>query len=108
MSYLSIDSRTYRRLALFAEAAGISIHAAATDAVDNWMDLTSDPRLAITALSAIAVKAPNAKAVAVASAVPSTPSNLTYIDAVAGRSAQHKIGVLRRHREIAAKEKVSG
>ena len=107
MPYLSIDSRTYRRLTQFAAGAGISIHAAATDAVDNWLDLANDPRLAISALSAIAVKAPTLGTIATAAPVPPAPLNVTFIDALGGRSLQHKIEASRRHRE-AASEKVSG
>src|ERR1039458_8889630 len=56
MSYISIDPKTYRRLEQFAQRAGVSIHAAASDAVENWLDITADPRLAITALTTIALR----------------------------------------------------
>jgi len=106
MPSLSIDSRTYRRLVLFAEGAGISIHAAATDAVDNWMDLAHDPQLAVTALCAIAVQTASDRSVPAAAAAPSLPANVTYIDAVRSRNAKHRFAASRRHGGTAS-EKVS-
>lgn len=106
MPSLSIDSRTYRRLALFAKGAEISIRAAATDAIDNWLDLAHDPRLAVVALRAIAVKAPNDLPIAVAGAVSCLPANVTYIDEIRNRSTRHKLAHSRRHGE-AVSEKVS-
>jgi hypothetical protein len=53
MSYISIDPAIYRRLAQLARQSGISVHHAASDAIDNWLDITSDPHLAIAALRVI-------------------------------------------------------
>jgi hypothetical protein len=102
MPHVSINARTYSRLARFAASAGISVHAAAADAVDNWLDLANDPRLAVTALTAIGEIAPAPPAIPAAEAVPIVPTNVTYIDAFGGRSLQHKIEASRRHREAAS------
>jgi len=59
MSSISIDSKTYQRLEQYSQRARVSIHAAASDAIENWLDITSDPRLAITALSTIAKTQPD-------------------------------------------------
>jgi hypothetical protein len=104
MPHISVNSRTYRRLVRLAEDAGITVHAAATDAIDNWIDIANDPRLAVTALTAIGEIAPAPLAVAMAYAGPIFPPNVTYIDAVGGRSPQHRLAALRRHREATSGE----
>jgi hypothetical protein len=81
MSHITIDSRTYDRLVQFATGAGVSVHAAASDAVENWLDITSDPRLAITALAAIATTEPDQQAIPAVPAEIALPLNVSYINA---------------------------
>jgi len=90
MSYISIDPKTYRRLEQFAERAGISIHAAASEAVENWMDISTDPRLAITALTTIALTSPDLPEPdpmhPVFTLPAALPPNVTFINANLGAS----------------------
>ena len=90
MSYISIDPKTYRRLEQFAQRAGVSIHAAASDAVENWLDITADPRLAITALTSPDQMQP-------APPLPAAlPPNVTFINANLGASPHHQNDSLRK------------
>jgi hypothetical protein len=90
MSSISIDSKTYQRLEQYSQRARVSIHAAASDAIENWLDITSDPRLAITALSTIAKTQPDPLANPVPGAPAALPPNVTYINANLGPSARHQ------------------
>ncbi len=45
MSNISIEPKTYRRLEQYSMRARVSICAAASDAIENWLDITSAPNL---------------------------------------------------------------
>jgi hypothetical protein len=100
MSYISIDPKTYRRLEQFAQRAGVSIHAAASDAVENWLDITADPRLAITALTTIALTSPDPLQLDQMQPAPPLPAalppNVTFINANLGASPHHQNDSLRK------------
>ena len=95
MSYISIDPKTYRRLEQFAQRAGVSIHAAASDAVENWLDITADPRLAITALTSPDPLQPDQMQPAPPLPAP-LPPNVTFINANLGASPHHQNDSLRK------------
>ena len=106
MSYISIDPKTYRRLEQFAQRAGVSIHAAASDAVENWLDITADPRLAITALTTIALTSPDPLQPDQMQPAPPLPAalppNVTFINANLGASPHHQNDSLRKLAEANA------
>ena len=104
MSNIPIDPKTYHRLEQFSQRAQVSIHAAASDAIENWLDITSDPRLAITALSAIAVTQPYPLPNPAPLAPAALPPNVTYINANLGYSPHHQDDTLRKLREVSTKE----
>lgn len=84
MPHISIDVRTFRRIEKFAKQARISVNAAARDAVDSWMDLTSDPQIAVNALRIIAAAAaaqPSPKPHDGPDAEPCLPPNVIFINA---------------------------
>src|ERR1039457_4505812 len=76
-----------------------TIHAAASDAIENWLDLTSDPRLAITALSTIAMTQPDSLPNPAPPAPAALPPNVTYINASLGPSSHHRDDTLCKIRE---------
>jgi hypothetical protein len=104
MAELSIDPKTYSRLTHFAESAGVSVQAAGSDAIENWLDITSDPRLAVTALSAIAVTHPLRERNAARPAETSLPWNVSFINARRRPSGGREGEPSRRLREARAKE----
>jgi hypothetical protein len=104
MSNISIDPKTYHRLEQFSQRARVSIHAAASDAIENWLDITSDPRLAITALSTIAMTQPDPQSNPAPLAPAALPPNVTYINASFGHSSHSQEESLRKLREGGTKE----
>lgn len=86
MPNISIDPKTYHRLEQFSQCARVSIHATASDAIENWLDIASDPRPAITAFSAIATSQPDPPPNPGPLAPTALPSNVTYINATLGPS----------------------
>jgi hypothetical protein len=106
MSYISIDPKTYRRLQQFAQRTGVSIHAAATDAVENWLDITTDPRLAITALTTIALTSPDSLQPDQVQPEPAPPAalprNVTFINANLGAPPHHRNDSARKRAQPAA------
>ena len=103
MSNISIDPKTHQRLLQFSQRARVSIHAAASDAIENWLDITSDPRLAINALSTIAMTQPDPLPNPAPPAPASLPRNVTFINANLGLSPHHQDEPLRKLREAGAK-----
>ena len=103
MSNISIEPKTYQRLEQFSQRARVSIHAAASDAIENWLDITSDPRVAITALSTIAMTQPDPLPNPAPPAPASLPRNVTFINANLGLSPHHQDEPLRKLREAGAK-----
>jgi hypothetical protein len=104
MSNISIDPKTYRRLEQFSQRARVSIHTAASDAIENWLDITSDPRLAINALSTIAMTQPDSLPNPGPPAPAALPRNVTYINASLGPSPHHRDDSLCKIREAGTKE----
>jgi hypothetical protein len=104
MSNISIDPKTYRRLEQFSQRARVSIHAAASDAIENWLDITSDPRLAITALSTIAMTQPDSLPNPGPPAPAALPPNVTYINARLAPPPHHQDDTLCKIREAGTKE----
>jgi hypothetical protein len=104
MSNISIDPKTYDRLERFSQRARVSIHAAASDAIENWLDITSDPCLAITALSTIAAGQPGPLPSAATPAPAALPQNVTYINASVGSSPHHQDYTMRKLCEVSSKE----
>lgn len=104
MSNISIDPKTYHRLERYSQRARVSIHAAASDAIENWLDIASDPRLAITALSTIAMTQPGSQPTPAQPAPAALPSNVTYINANLGLSPDYQDDPLNKPREAGTKE----
>ena len=102
MPNISIDAKTYRRLEQFSQRARVSIHAAASDAIENWLDITSDPRLAISALSTIAMTQPDPLPNPAPPAA--LPPNVTYINARLAPPPHHQDDTLCKIREAGTKE----
>ena len=95
MHSISVDPRTYHRLAQFARSAGVSLEAAACDAIDNWMNITSDPHLAMAALNAIAMTEPDADA----GAASPVSGNVVFINASRDRATRQETGASRKRGE---------
>ena len=104
MFYVPIDPVTYRRLEQFAHQAGISIQAAASDAIENWLDITSDPRLAVTALAAIAVTQPLGERNSELPTETAAPRNVCFINAKRSSLARRNVDLPRRSRDVRTKE----
>ena len=104
MPNISIDAKTYRRLEQFSQRARVSIHAAASDAIENWLDITSDPRLAISALSTIAMTQPDPLPNPAPPAPAALPPNVTYINARLAPPPHHQDDTLCKIREAGTKE----
>jgi hypothetical protein len=101
MPCISIDLRTYGRIVEYAKGAGVSVDVAARDAIDNWMDVASNPALAVDALQLIAELEPKAK--------PCVPAKLTFIDAYLNHGKRSpRVGsmALRRHKEVEERKAV--
>ena len=100
MSNISIDPKTYHRLQQFSQRARISIHVAASDAIENWLDIASDPHLALMALGAIAMPQPHPLPNP-ASLVPAAlRTNVTCINAGLGSSPHRQDDTSRTLREV--------
>jgi hypothetical protein len=104
MPNISIDPKTYHRLEQFSQRARVSIHAAASDAIENWLDISSDPRLAITALSTIAKTQLDPLQSPAPAAPAALPPNVTYINASLGSSPHHQGELFRKPGEADAKK----
>ena len=104
MPNISIDAKTHRRLEQFSQRARVSIHAAASDAIENWLDITSDPRLAISALSTIAMTQPDPLPNSAPPAPAALPPNVIYINASLGPSPHHQDDTLCKIRDAGTKE----
>jgi len=98
MPYISIDPTTYHRLEQFSQRARVSIHAAASDAIENWLDITG------TALSAIAITQPDRLPNPAPPAPAALPPNVIYINASLGGSSHHQDDTLCKSREAGTKE----
>jgi hypothetical protein len=101
MRAIVVDGKTYDRIEKFAQEAGISVQAAARDAVENWLDIVSDPRLAVATLNAIAMTEPDVRA----GADSNLPRNVVHINEWRERRVRPEFGTLRRpgepwHKEV--------